>query len=127
MLLSRHTRRRDLLRGVGFAVAWPFAARAQQRVASIGVLHGVSAAQWKDRMVGLNRGLGEWGFSEGHNLSIELGMCLATLTKRLRLPRARGARRLQRSKCAVHHMHSRLPRPNVRLERSASRVAAGHR
>ena len=45
--------------------------RAQQRVVSIGVLHGVSAAQWKDRMVGFNRGLGEGGFSEGHNLSIE--------------------------------------------------------
>ena len=65
-------RRRELVASLGAATAlWPIAARAQQRVVSIGVLHGVSAAQWKDRMVGFNRGLGEGGFSEGHNLSIE--------------------------------------------------------
>jgi putative ABC transport system substrate-binding protein len=58
---------------IGGAAALPLAARAQQRGigASIGVLHGVSAAQWKDRMVGFHRGLGERGFAEGHNVSIE--------------------------------------------------------
>jgi putative ABC transport system substrate-binding protein len=35
------------------------------------VLHGVSAAQWKDRMVGFHRGLGEGGFAESANVSIE--------------------------------------------------------
>jgi putative tryptophan/tyrosine transport system substrate-binding protein len=64
-------RRRELVASLGAAAVWPLSARAQQRVASIGVLHGVSAAQWKDRMVGFSRGLGEGGFSEGHNLSIE--------------------------------------------------------
>jgi putative tryptophan/tyrosine transport system substrate-binding protein len=64
-------RRREVVASLGAAALWPLAARAQQRVVSIGVLHGVSAAQWKDRMVGFHRGLGEGGFSEGHNLRIE--------------------------------------------------------
>jgi hypothetical protein len=37
----------------------------------IGVLHGVSAAQWTDRMVGFHRGLREAGFIEGRNVAIE--------------------------------------------------------
>jgi hypothetical protein len=37
----------------------------------IGVLHGVAAAQWADRMVGFNKGLGEAGFAEGRNVAIE--------------------------------------------------------
>src|SRR5215211_6243963 len=40
-------------------------------MALIGVLHGVSAAQWKDRMIGFHRGLGEAGFAEGQTISIE--------------------------------------------------------
>jgi len=65
-------RRRDFVAGLtGVTAAWPLDSRAQQRVASIGVLHGVSAAQWKERMIGLNRGLGKGGFAEGHNLRIE--------------------------------------------------------
>src|SRR5258708_11293308 len=37
----------------------------------IGVLHGVAAAQWADRMVGFHKGLGEAGFVEGRNVAIE--------------------------------------------------------
>ena len=37
----------------------------------IGVLHGVSAAQWADRMVGFHQGLRETGYSEGRNVTIE--------------------------------------------------------
>src|SRR3954453_10561613 len=56
----------------GGAAAWPLAGQAQQpAMPVIGVLHGVSAAQWADRMVGFNRGLGEAGFAEGRNLSME--------------------------------------------------------
>jgi putative tryptophan/tyrosine transport system substrate-binding protein len=47
-------------------VAAPLAAEAQQAAMPvIGVLHGVSATQWTDRMVGFHRGLAEAGFAEG--------------------------------------------------------------
>ena len=59
------------LLGGGAAAAWPLAALAQPAMPVIGMLHGVSAAQWADRMVGFNRGLGEAGFAEGRNVAME--------------------------------------------------------
>jgi putative ABC transport system substrate-binding protein len=57
---------------LGTSAAFPFAAVAQQpAMPVIGVLHGVSAAQWANRMVGFNKGLGEAGFAEGRNVAIE--------------------------------------------------------
>ena len=66
-------RRREFITVLGSAVAaWPLAARAQQATMPvIGVLHGTSAAQWADRMAGFHRGLGEAGFAEGRNVTIE--------------------------------------------------------
>ena len=65
--------RREFIKAIaGSAVVWPLAARAQQSaVPVIGVLHGVSAAQWADRMVGFHQGLRETGYSEGRNVTIE--------------------------------------------------------
>jgi putative ABC transport system substrate-binding protein len=37
----------------------------------IGVLYGVSAAEWADRMVAFRRGLAETAFVEGRNVAIE--------------------------------------------------------
>ena len=56
----------------GSILAAPLAAGTQQpTMPVIGVLHGVSAAQWADRMVGFHRGLAEAGFAEGRNVGIE--------------------------------------------------------
>ena len=64
--------RRDTVFALLALGAAPLAAEAQQAATPvIGVLHGVSAKQWTDRMVGFHRGLAEMGFSEGRNVAIE--------------------------------------------------------
>src|SRR4051812_45504233 len=66
-------RRREFIVGLAGAVAWPIAARTQQQPTApvIGVLYGVSAAEWTRPMAGFHGGLGEMGFIEGRNVAIE--------------------------------------------------------
>jgi len=65
-------RRREFIAGLGSAAAWPLAARAQQKAMPlIGVLYGVSAAEWTRQMAAFHRGLSETGFVEGRNVAIE--------------------------------------------------------
>jgi putative ABC transport system substrate-binding protein len=66
-------RRREFVTLLGSAaVAWPLAARARQpAMPVIGVLYGVSAAEWAEQMAGFRRGLGETGFVDGRNVAIE--------------------------------------------------------
>jgi putative ABC transport system substrate-binding protein len=57
---------------IACSTLWPLAAAAQQRAMPvIGVLYGVSAAEWTRPMAGFHRGLGEMGFVEGRNVAIE--------------------------------------------------------
>jgi ABC-type uncharacterized transport system substrate-binding protein len=64
--------RRAVILGLGGAALVPLAARAQQASTPvIGVLYGVSAAEWAHPMAGFHRGLGEMGFVEGRNVAIE--------------------------------------------------------
>jgi putative ABC transport system substrate-binding protein len=66
-------RRRDFFKtAAGAATFWSFVTHAEQSVMpTIGVLHGVAAAQWADRMVGFHKGLGEAGFVEDRNVAVE--------------------------------------------------------
>jgi ABC-type uncharacterized transport system substrate-binding protein len=65
-------RRREFVLLIGSASVLPRVLYAQRPVIpTIGLLHGVSEAQWADRMVGFRRGLAEAGFAEGHNVAIE--------------------------------------------------------
>src|SRR5262245_39976499 len=66
-------RRRDFFKtAAGATTFWSFATHAEQSVIpTIGVLHGVVAAQWSDRMVGFHKGLGEAGFVEGRNVAVD--------------------------------------------------------
>jgi putative tryptophan/tyrosine transport system substrate-binding protein len=55
----------------GSSVAWPFAARAQQAMPVIGYLGSASADAWADRLKAFREGLGQAGFVEGRNVTIE--------------------------------------------------------
>src|SRR5207248_8470776 len=72
--IGGRVRRREFIALVSgaAAAAWPLRALAQKvPMPVIGVLHGVSAAQWVDRMAGFHQGLRETGFLDGRNLAIE--------------------------------------------------------
>jgi putative ABC transport system substrate-binding protein len=66
-------RRRDLLTMLGSAaVAWPFAARAQQTgTPVVGFLRSTSAADSTEFVAAFRQGLKEGGFVEGQNVAIE--------------------------------------------------------
>ena len=65
-------RRREFITFIGgAAVAWPLAARAQQPTPVVGFLGSESAAKSADLLRFFHQGLGELGFVEGQNLTIE--------------------------------------------------------
>jgi len=64
--------RRDFLGVLGGAAAWPLAARAQQPVMPvIGFLQSGLPGPYADRMSAFHQGLGETGFVEGKDVTIE--------------------------------------------------------
>ena len=62
-------RRRAFIAALGGAAAWPLATRAQQ--AALPVVGYVSVATDPDRQVAFRQGLGEAGYSEGRNVTVE--------------------------------------------------------
>ena len=65
-------RRREFVAGLGGAVVWPLAARAQQRAMPvIAYLSGRTANSEASVLVSFRRGLGDVGYAEGRNVAIE--------------------------------------------------------
>ena len=65
-------RRRDFIKVAGSAIAWPFAAHAQQPATPIvGLLRSTPLAPFQNLVVALGQGLKEAGFVEGQNVAIE--------------------------------------------------------
>ncbi len=64
-------RRRDFIEVIGGAAMWPHAARAQQSVPVIGVLHSASAEAFAPFLAALREGLSEGGYLDGKNVRIE--------------------------------------------------------
>jgi putative tryptophan/tyrosine transport system substrate-binding protein len=65
-------KRRDFIRGIGGAVAWPRVARAQQpAMPVVGFLNGSSPEGGSDFLTAFRQGLREERFVEGENLTIQ--------------------------------------------------------
>ncbi len=64
-------RRRECIAGLGAAMAWSLAARAQQPMPVIGLLSAASRAQSDTRMRAVRQGLEETGFYERRNVTVD--------------------------------------------------------
>jgi hypothetical protein len=65
-------RRREFIAGLGGAAAWPVVARAQQPARpAIGFLHSASPGPYTRYVAAFRQGLGETGYVEGRNVTIE--------------------------------------------------------
>ena len=64
-------KRREFIAGLGSAAAWPVVARAQQALPVAGVISPVSAPNSGAGPVAFRKGLGETGYVEGQNVTVE--------------------------------------------------------
>jgi putative tryptophan/tyrosine transport system substrate-binding protein len=62
-------KRREFIAGLGGAAVWPLSARAQQPV--VGLVSGGSADVSANFVAAFRKGLGETGYVEGQNVTVE--------------------------------------------------------
>ena len=78
--MSIWIRRREFIAAPGGAATWPLAAKAQQRVLPVvGYVSVVSPEAATEREVAFRQGLGEAGYSEGRNVTVEYHFLAAIL------------------------------------------------
>ena len=65
-------RRREFILALGGAATWPLAVRAQQpALPVIGFLHSASAEDYAQQLSAFLKGLGEKGYLDGRNVTIQ--------------------------------------------------------
>jgi putative ABC transport system substrate-binding protein len=65
-------RRREFIAGLGSAAAWPATAQAQQRALPlVAIVSGASGDAFAGNAAAFRKGLGEMGYAEGHNVTVE--------------------------------------------------------
>src|SRR5215468_4395452 len=71
MLLSRHTRRREFIAGLGGAAVWPLAVQAQQPATPVVGILAFAPSETAPNLAGFRKGLSETGYVEGRNVAVE--------------------------------------------------------
>ena len=64
-------RRREFIAGLGIAAAWPEAARAQQPALPVVGFVRVNSDSSSNSLAAFRKGLGETGYAEGQNVTVE--------------------------------------------------------